>query len=53
MELDLTEYYCRPYAQDDEDNGTGAADGSNGVDAVGSGDAGTADEYIEENQYFY
>lgn len=53
MELDLTEYYCRPYAQDDEDNGTGAADGSNGVDTVGSGDAGTADEYIEENQYFY
>ena len=34
MELDLTEYYCRPYAQDDEDNGTGAADGSNGVDAA-------------------
>ena len=32
-----------------------AADGagSDGVDAVGSGDAGTADEYIEENQYFY
>lgn len=27
--------------------------GSDGVDAVGSGDAGTADEYIEENQYFY
>lgn len=34
---------------------TDAADGagSDGVDAVGSGDAGTADEYIEENQYFY
>ena len=33
----------------------GAADGSgsDGVDAAGSGDAGTADEYIEENQYFY
>lgn len=27
--------------------------GSDGVDAAGSGDAGTADEYIEENQYFY
>lgn len=55
MELDLTEYYCRPYAREDEDNGAGAADGagSDGVDAAGSGDAGTADEYIEENQYFY
>lgn len=55
MELDLTEYYCRPYAQDDEDSGASAADadGSDGVDAAGSGDAGTADKYIEENQYFY
>ena len=32
-----------------------AADGADpdGVDAAGSGDAGTADEYIEESQYFY
>lgn len=27
--------------------------GSDGVDEAGSGDVGTADEYIEENQYFY
>ena len=54
-ELDLTEYYCRPYAREDDDNGTSAADadGSDGADAAGSGDAGTADGYIEENQYFY
>ena len=38
-----------------KESGAGAADGagSDGVDAAGSGDAGTADEYIEENQYFY
>ena len=55
MELDLAECYCRPYAQDDEDSGAGAADGagSDGVDAAGSGDAGTADEYIDESQYSY
>lgn len=29
------------------------AAGSDGVYAAGSGDAGTADKYIEENQYFY
>ena len=38
-----------------KESGTDAADGagSDGVDAAGSGDAGTADEYIEESQYFY
>ena len=39
MELDLTERYRRTYAQDDEDSGASAADadGSDGVDAAGSG----------------
>ena len=38
-----------------KEGGAGAADGagSDGVDAAGGGDAGTADEYIEESQYFY
>ena len=49
MELDLTECYCRPYAQDDEDSGTSAADvsGSDRADAVVVGSADQSESATE------